>query len=346
MPSLKQQKSDLADSSQQLRWLRDPNFEVPSFVEKMDSEGLTPLKPTGVEIFQINLGRMCNQTCHHCHVDAGPDRREIMSRETLETCLELIKEHRFPVIDLTGGAPEMNPHFFWFVEEARKLGSHIMVRCNLTIILANEKYKKLPQFFKDHAVEVISSMPHYSKSMTDRQRGGGVFDKSIQALKMLNEVGYGQPGSDLKLNLVYNPSGAFLPGDQKGLELEFKKKLRQDFGIEFNHLFCITNMPISRYLEYLIRTENYQGYMEKLVSSFNPQAAAGVMCRNTLSIDWQGYIYDCDFNQMLDLKVETQDCQHISDFDLQKLNQRNIVLDQHCYGCTAGSGSSCGGETT
>ncbi len=343
MSSLQARRSPLASSQEQIRQLESPDFQLPRFADKLKEAGLFPLKPKKIEIFQVNLGKMCNQTCHHCHVDAGPDRKEIMSQETMQICVELVREHQFPVVDLTGGAPEMNPHFRWFVTELKKAGAHVMDRCNLTIILANPKYNDLPQFFKEHQVEVVSSLPHFSKNRTDRQRGDGVFDKSIRALKMLNEVGYGQEGSGLKLNLVYNPSGCFLPGDQGGLEREFKARLKADYDIDFNSLYCITNMPISRYLEYLIRTENYESYMTTLVNAFNPAAAGCVMCRNTLSIGWDGQLYDCDFNQMLDLPVQSQNSRHIRDFDLASLEKRDIVLGQHCYGCTAGSGSSCGG---
>lgn len=344
MASLLSRKSNLASSTEQIHRIENPEFSLDRFANKLKEAGTFPLKPSKIDIFQVNVGKMCNQTCRHCHVDAGPDRKEIMTKETMQMCVDLVREHKFSVVDLTGGAPEMNPNFRWFVEELRKAGAKILDRCNLTIILANEKYKDLPHFFKDNKVEVISSMPHYSKNMTDRQRGNGVFDRSIKALKMLNEVGYGKAGTGLILNLVYNPSGSFLPGNQNELQAEFKKKLKADFDIEFNQLFCITNMPISRYLEYLIESDNYETYMTTLVNAFNPSTMAGLMCRNTISVGWDGYMYDCDFNQMLDLKVERSAPQHIRDFNLHALESRKIVIGQHCFGCTAGSGSSCGGE--
>lgn len=220
-----------------------------------------------------------------------------------------------------------------------------MVRCNLTILLANPKYHDLPQFFKQNEVEVVSSLPFFSADRTDRQRGDGVFEQSIKALQMLNAAEYGKEGSKYILNLVYNPAGAFLPAAQKDLEQQFKKELIAKYGIEFNHLYNITNMPISRFLDYLLSSGNYESYMEKLIQAFNPTAVSGVMCRNTISVGWDGHLYDCDFNQMLDLKVEKGLPNHLRDFDLQLLNQRNIVVNQHCYGCTAGSGSSCGGAT-
>jgi radical SAM/Cys-rich protein len=238
----------------------------------------------------------------------------------------------------------MNPHFRWFVEEIRGLGRHVMVRCNLTIIVANKKYNDLPQFYSTHGVEVVSSLPFYAKDRTDRQRGDGVFDDSIKALQLLNAAGYGREGSGLKLNLVYNPAGAFLPPAQAALEAEYKHELLKKFGILFNDLYVITNMPISRYLDYLLSTGNYERYMEKLTAAFNPVAAEQVMCRTTLSVGWDGYLYDCDFNQMLELKVSGAG-QHISAFDKTALNERPIVVGQHCYGCTAGAGSSCGGAT-
>jgi radical SAM/Cys-rich protein len=241
----------------------------------------------------------------------------------------------------------MNPNLRWFIEGIRAIDKDIkiIVRCNLTIILANKKYHDLPEFFKKHKIEVASSLPFYTASRTDSQRGDGVFEDSIKALQMLNAVGYGKANSDLILNLVYNPAGAFLPSGQAGLEKEFKRTLKTKYDIDFNNLFCITNIPISRFLDYLIVSGNYGDYMEKLVNAFNPAAAANVMCRNTLSIGWDGYIYDCDFNQMLDLKVAAK-AKHLKDFDAEELTNRKIIINQHCYGCTAGAGSSCCGEVT
>lgn len=340
--SLQAQSNSLAESDKQLKLLQE--HKLPRFQEKLDDIGLFPLRPSVLEIFQINVGKMCNQVCKHCHVDAGPDRKEIMTRETMQMCLDAIDQTNCHTVDITGGAPEMNPDFRWFVEELSKKGKKIIVRCNLTIIVANKKYHDLPEFFKTHNVEVVSSLPYFTSVKTDSQRGEGVFDKSITALKMLNDIGYGKEGSGLILNLVYNPSGAFLPPDQNDLQIDFKRKLAERFGIEFNSLFAITNLPISRYLEYLVASENYAGYMEKLVNAFNPIAAANVMCRNTISIGWDGYIYDCDFNQMLDLKVASR-TNHLSNFNISPLTNRNIIINQHCYGCTAGAGSSCGGTT-
>ncbi|MCA0232603.1 MAG: arsenosugar biosynthesis radical SAM protein ArsS [Bacteroidetes bacterium] len=346
--SLKAQKHELGNTQYQLDVLNDSEklgHSFPLFREKLAPIGLFPLKPTQIDIFQINVGKMCNQVCKHCHVDAGPDRKEIMTQDTMQLCLDVLKKHPFKIVDLTGGAPEMNPHFRWFVEQIREISQEIkiIVRCNLTIILANPKYHDLPDFFKKHRVEVVSSLPFYTANRTDSQRGNGVFEDSIKALQLLNAVGYGQESSGLTLNLVYNPAGAFLPSGQAGLEREFKRALKTKFNIDFNSLFCITNIPISRFLDYLLVSGNYGSYMEKLVNAFNPVAASNVMCRNTLSIGWDGYLFDCDFNQMLDLKVAGS-VKHLKDFDFQTLNERDIVINQHCYGCTAGAGSSCGGE--
>ena len=344
--SLKAQHNELTNSVFQLKVLNDTErLNLPKFAEKLSETDLFPLKPTNLDIFQVNLGKMCNQVCKHCHVDAGPDRKEIMTKETMQQCLDVLKNNKFTTIDLTGGAPELNPNFRWFVENIRADNQeiNIIVRCNLTIILANPKYYDLPQFFKKNKIEVVSSLPATNSSRTDSQRGDGVFEDSIKALKMLNDEGYGEHNSGLMLNLVYNPSGAFLPGSQSSLEKDFKRVLKAKYDIDFNHLFCITNVPISRFLDYLLSSGNYETYMEKLVEAYNPMAAQNVMCRNTLSIGWDGFIYDCDFNQMLDLKVNCS-FSHIKDFDYKQLMEREIVVNQHCYGCTAGAGSSCGGE--
>lgn len=349
MKSLKAQHRTLADAHEQIEIIehgQTGDFALVPFQQNLEQSGLYPLKPTQVEIFQVNIGKMCNQTCRHCHVDAGPDRKEIMTKQTMQQCIDALRDNpQLTTVDLTGGAPEMNPNFRWFVVEISKLNRHIIVRCNLTIILANKKYHDLPQFFKQHNVEVVSSLPFYTQDRTDRQRGSGVFEDSIKALQMLNETGYGREDTGLQLNLVYNPAGAFLPPSQSSLEREYKQALKQRFGIEFNNLFAITNLPISRFLGYLLQSGNYEAYMEKLVNAYNPVAAANVMCRNTISIGWDGYLYDCDFNQMLELKVSCNS-KHISAFNKEDLNSREIIIGQHCYGCTAGSGSSCGGAVT
>lgn len=343
--SLLARNNDLANTKRQLEILSNGIFknELPTFADKIKETGQFPLKPRKLEILQINVGYMCNQVCAHCHVDAGPDRKEIMTTETMKQCLDVIRRTGAHTLDLTGGAPEMNPNFRWFVEEASKAGiKDFIVRSNLTIIRANKKYFNLPEFFKKHNVHVVSSMPHWTRGKTDKQRGNGVFDKSIKALQELNAIGYGVEGTGLKLDLVYNPSGAFLPGDQISMEKDFKKALAEDFNITFNNLFAITNLPISRFLDYLIASENYEDYMYTLIEAYNPKAVENVMCTNTLSVSWDGYLYDCDFNQMLNLKVSSK-VQHISEYNEELLTNRNIIINQHCYGCTAGAGSSCQG---
>jgi radical SAM/Cys-rich protein len=347
MKSLKVLQHHLADINTQLNILKEGvHHQHTSFRKKMEQEGMYPLKPGGLDILQVNVGKMCNQVCRHCHVDAGPDRKEIMTKETMQLCLDILADSAIQTVDLTGGAPELNPDFRWFVEEISKLKKHIMVRCNLTIILANKRFHSLPDFFKEHQIEVISSLPSFTADRTDRQRGDGVFSDSIKALQMLNRVGYGQPDSNLMLNLVYNPAGAFLPPAQEALEKDYKTALFEKYNILFNQLFVIANMPINRYLDYLLVSGNYDRYMEKLIAAFNRNTVPHLMCRNTLSVSWDGYLYDCDFNQMLDLKVDCHKAQHIKDLDLSLLHGRNIVLNAHCYGCTAGAGSSCGGALT
>ena len=345
--SLHKRQSEWAQSNKQLEFLSDgifKNGELTPFNKKLAEANQFPLRPKKIEILQINLGYMCNQVCEHCHVDAGPDRKEIMTRETMLQCLDVIKTTQAHTLDLTGGAPEMNPLFRWFVEEATKAGiEDIIVRSNLTIIRANKKYHDLPTFFKKHQVHVVSSMPHWTKGKTDKQRGSGVFDKSIKALQELNAVGYGMPNSNLKLDLVYNPSGAFLPGNQAAMEKDFKKALLDDFNIQFHKLFTITNLPISRFLDYLIASENYEDYMHALVDAYNPKTVKNVMCTNTISVSWDGLLYDCDFNQMLELPVNSP-IKHIKDYNEEALQNRTIITSQHCYGCTAGAGSSCQGN--
>ena len=344
--SLHARANSLAAPEAQLELLENGIFqsgELPKFSEQLKHSGLAPLKKRQLEVLQINLGYMCNQVCAHCHVDAGPDRKEKMSKIHLERCLELIKVSKVGTVDLTGGAPEMHPDFQWFVREVAALGvQDIIVRSNLTILVANAHYASYPQFFAEQGVHVVSSLPFYKKEKTDRQRGEGVFSNSIEALKALNAVGYGQEGSGLQLDLVYNPAGAFLPAAQEQLEQDFKTSLSTNYGIQFNQLFTITNLPISRFLEYLLASENYEDYMTTLVDAFNPAAVQNVMCTNTLSIDYQGYMYDCDFNQMLAIKVQSP-VQHIDQFDPTTFAQHPIAISQHCYGCTAGAGSSCQG---
>ena len=338
-------ETDFSLEGVQVNILENKIKETTRFKDKMQEIGLFPLKPWEINIFQINIGRMCNQTCKHCHVDAGPNRKEIMTRETMLECHEAIGNGPFKTIDLTGGAPEYNPDFRWFIKKIRERFTdiEIIVRSNLTIINESEQYFDLPEFYAKHNLTIISSLPCYTEENVDSQRGRGVFERSIAALKKLNKVGYGQKGSGLKLHLVYNPGGDALPGGQAQLEADYKKKLWNNHQIVFNQLYTITNMPINRFLKFLIREGKYEEYMQKLIDSFNPSAAMTVMCRDTMSIDWRGYIYDCDFNQQLDLLVEKSASQHIKAFDFKKLSKREIIVGQHCFGCTAGEGSSCQG---
>lgn len=338
------QHNPLASSAEQLKVLADTQACAP-FEEQLQRTGLFPLHATGITVFQINVGKLCNQTCRHCHVDAGPDRTESMSRETAELCMTALAGTDIPTVDITGGAPELNPNFRWLVEQAHTLGRHIMDRCNLSVLLIPSQ-TDLAKFLAAHRVEIVASLPYYRATQTDAQRGKGIFDKSIEALRLLNQLGYGREGSGLVLNLVHNPVGAFLPPKQDAIEAQFRKELRTRHGVEFNHLYSITNMPVSRFLEFLLESGNYDGYMERLANAYNPAAAAGVMCRYTLSVSWDGRLYDCDFNQMLELPVSQSAPQHIRDFDPAQLHHRRIVTGNHCYGCTAGSGSSCGGSVT
>ena len=336
------QQNPLASPTEQLKLLGRTTSCLP-FEMQLDHIGLLPLRATGITVFQINVGKLCNQTCRHCHVDAGPDRTESMSRETAEQCIRALAKTDIPTVDITGGAPELNPNFRWLVEQSRALGRHVMDRCNLSVLLLPSQ-ADLAEFLAGHRVEIVASLPYYRASQTDAQRGEGVFEKSIQALRLLNQLSYGRPGSELSLNLVCNPVGAFLPPKQEAIEAQFRKELLARHGVEFNHLYTITNMPISRFLEFLVESGNYEQYMERLANAFNPAAATGVMCRYTISVGWDGTLYDCDFNQMLDLPVDHGAPAHIRDFDPASLDQRQITTRNHCYGCTAGAGSSCGGS--
>ncbi|MDH4185884.1 MAG: arsenosugar biosynthesis radical SAM protein ArsS [Nitrospira sp.] len=338
------QQNPLSSPTEQLKILGSTRQNLP-FEALLDRIGLLPLRATGITVFQINVGKLCNQTCRHCHVDAGPDRTERMSRETAEQCIAALAKTDIPTIDITGGAPELNPNFRWLVEQAHGLDRHVMDRCNLSVLLLPSQ-ADLGKFLAKHRVEVIASLPSSRASQTDAQRGEGIFEKSIEALRLLNRLGYGQPGSGLSLNLVYNPTGAFLPPKQEAIEAQFRKELLSRHGVSFNHLYTITNMPISRFLEFLVESGNYEQYMERLANAFNPAAAASVMCRHTISVSWDGRLYDCDFNQMLDLPVGQGAPTYIRDFDPVQLAQRQIVTNNHCYGCTAGAGSSCGGAVT
>lgn len=312
-----------------------------SFDEKLASSNLE-LRAAKIETLQVNVGKLCNQACKHCHVDASPKRTEIMPREVVEECLNALRRYNIPVLDITGGAPELIPDFRYFVTEAKKTSAKVIVRHNLTVMFEKNQ-EDLPEFFAENEIEVVSSLPYFLEKQTDAQRGTGVFNKSIEALKRLNAVGYGT-NEKLILNLVYNPVGAFLPPDQGAIEKDFKRELKDRYGITFNNLFTITNMPIARYLEWLRRSKNEESYMQKLLTAFNPATIEGLMCRSQISVDWRGRLYDCDFNQMLELGVEENVSQTIFDFNADDLKNRRIITNSHCFGCTAGVGSSCGGS--
>lgn len=342
--SLVSRSSPLASTEAQLEALA----RVPisrEFDDALTACGAGPLTASAPEVLQLNVGKLCNQTCRHCHVDAGPDRLEVMSRETMEACLAFLERAGIPRVDITGGAPELNPDFRWLVERCRGLGRHVIDRCNLTI-LETGPGQDLPEFFARNGVEVVASLPHYRATSTDRQRGEGVFERSIAALKRLNGAGYGAGDPARRLVLVTNPVGAFLPGAQGSLEAEWKRELARRHAVRFDALFCITNMPISRYLEWLIASGNLESYMATLVAAFNPAAARGLMCRTTLSVGWDGRLYDCDFNQMLQLPVTPPALCHVRELnDPSALAGRRVATGRHCFGCTAGAGSSCGGAT-
>jgi radical SAM/Cys-rich protein len=295
------------------------------------------------EILQVNVGKLCNLTCVHCHVNAGPKRKEIMTRQTIDRILDWLAKAEIPVVDLTGGAPEMIPDFRYFIECVRAFEEprHIIDRSNLTILL-DPGYEDLPEFLARHKVEIIASMPCYTPENVNMQRGEGVFDGSIAALRRLNSLGYGRD-SQLPLHLVYNPVGAFLPGPQADLEADYKRELKKHFGIVFNKLYTITNLPIARFAAYLRHNNKLEEYMELLINAFNPATIKGLMCRNTLSVGWRGEVYDCDFNQQLDMQWVNGRALYLWDVDSDKIDNREIMTGEHCFGCTAGAGSSCGG---
>jgi radical SAM/Cys-rich protein len=348
LPTLLNQRSPLASPAAQ-RAVLEALPLARTFAQAVAADGAAALSAAGLQVLQINVGKRCNQACHHCHVDAGPDRREMMPDDVVDACLALLERSAIPTLDITGGAPELHPRFREIVTTATRMGRHVMDRCNLTITTL-PNYRDLPHFLAAHGVEVVASLPSYAAGSTDRQRGTGVFEQSIAALQQFNACGYGVAGSGLLLNLVTNPVGAFLPAAQAALERDWKRELQRAHGIVFNRLFTITNMPISRYLEWLERSGNLQTYVEKLVQAFNPAAVPGVMCRTMLSVGWDGRLFDCDFNQMLDLGLTAavpQSVAAITDDDaLARIAARAIVTGPHCFGCTAGAGSSCGGATT
>lgn len=296
-----------------------------------------------LDTLQLNLGYLCNLSCIHCHVGAGPNRRELMDRTTMEQALEACRRFDVQTLDLTGGSPEMNPEFRWLVEQARSRGIHVMDRLNPTI-MEEPGYEWVGDFLAEHQVEAIASLPCYSKDNVDAQRGNGVFEASINALQRLNELGYGDPAGSLELNLVYNPLGPTLPPDQQALETDYKRLLDDEFGIRFNRLFTITNMPIRRFGAILLSKGQFDEYMTLLKNAYRRDNLRAVMCRNLISVDYRGYLYDCDFNQMLGLPLGGEsDAVHIGELIDADAIPRRIAVADHCYGCTAGQGSSCGG---
>ncbi|MCA9129587.1 MAG: arsenosugar biosynthesis radical SAM protein ArsS [Planctomycetales bacterium] len=345
LQTLQRSGSLLAPAKKQLAVLGDANrIPAGTFSRQLQSCGRLQLTRSSLQTLQVNVGKVCNQTCTHCHVDAGPDRRESMSADTAGQVVDFLARSQVTTLDITGGAPEMNPQFRRLVSSARDLGKSVIDRCNLTILLANG-FRDLPEFLARHAVNVVASLPCYLEENCDAQRGAGVFDQSISAIRLLNELGYGQPASELRLDLVYNPVGLGLPPDQEKLEEAYREQLSSRFGIAFNRLFTITNMPVSRFLDDLLRQGMYEQYMQKLIESFNPATVDGLMCRSLVSVDWNGYLYDCDFNQMLELALmDGAKPMHISELEGCDLIERQIETANHCLGCTAGSGSSCTGS--
>ncbi len=347
--SLRARGSPLASAGRQIEVVAGVDLSAsPSggdFGRALAAHGVAALRPTGVEIFQINLGKLCNMTCRHCHVDAGPDRAdEVMDRETVESCLAALDRTEAHTVDLTGGAPELNPSFRYLVDSAVLRGKHVIDRCNLTVLLTAGQ-RDLPEWLAKRGVEIVASLPHWRRRGTDAQRGDGTFEKSVEALRRLNTAGYGRGHAQRRLTLVANPVGAFLPGTQSSVEREWKEGLFRKHGIRFDRLLVLNNMPISRFLEWLETSGNLEAYLRLLVTSFNPATITGLMCRNTLSISWDGRVFDCDFNQMLELQARSAEGRplHVRDLSPEALAARTIVTRRHCFGCTAGAGSSCGG---
>lgn len=342
--TLLRRESPLAEAAEQRRLLESP-APFPMFLEVLRAHECAPLRARSLDVLQVNVGKVCNQTCRHCHVDAGPDRRESMSQDVAEACLELLDRAGIPVLDITGGAPEMSPWFRRLAAEGRRLGRRVIDRCNLTILVA-PGFEDLPEFLAEQRVEIVASLPCYLEENVDRQRGNRVFQRSIEALRRLNAIGYGRPGSELSLTLVFNPTGPSLPPNQVQLEHDYRRELRERYALEFTRLITITNLPISRFLDDLRESGRYETYMRKLVEAFNPATLEGLMCRSTMSVDWEGNLFDCDFNQMLQLEPQPGVPRRIEELDAAGLARwlaRPVATGRHCFGCTAGAGSSCGG---
>jgi radical SAM/Cys-rich protein len=339
--SLHRRAAPLGSPAEQLRLLKAVRLDT-----EFDALAGDELRPSQMEYFQVNLGKLCNMTCRHCHVDAGPDRTDAMMNDTIvEHVLAAIRRTGAHTVDLTGGAPELHPRFRSVVQAAFDAGKHVMDRCNLTVLLL-PRNARLVDWLAERNVEIVASLPHYRRPDTDAQRGDGVFERSMRALRVLNAAGYGKGNAQRRLTLVSNPAGAFLGASQSSVEREWREGLEKNFGLSFDRLIVLNNMPISRFLEWLQASGNLEAYMERLVNAFNPAAVSGLMCRSTLSVGWDGRLYDCDFNQMLDLEIDLPAGPHIRDFDESAWQRRRIVTARHCFGCTAGAGSSCGGQTT
>ncbi|HXX82249.1 MAG TPA: arsenosugar biosynthesis radical SAM (seleno)protein ArsS [Thermodesulfovibrionales bacterium] len=317
---------------------RQVSITTTHFQDRVMDVQSAPLMSVDIALLQVNLGYRCNMACKHCHVEAGPGRNEMMSGDTVDAVIEILKNNPIHTIDITGGAPELNPHFSYLIERARQAGCHVIVRTNLTILL-EEDMTHLPDFFSHHSVEVVASLPYYTDDV-DKVRGKGTFERCIKALKKLNALGYGNGATQKRLNLVYNPAGPFLSPAQNTLEEDFKKELHRRFGISFDRLYAFTNMPIGRFREFLLRANGFERYMDKLVHVFNPATLNGLMCRHLISVGWDGRLYDCDFNQMLGFTVHDTCPQHIKEFDYTLLSGRTITAGNHCYACTAGQGST------
>jgi radical SAM/Cys-rich protein len=315
------------------------------FIERLNDCGAFPLRASGIDILQMNITRRCNLTCKHCHVNAGPERAETMSRETMMQCIQAAACKKITTIDITGGTPEMHPDLEWLIEKLAALKKRLIVRSNLLVML-EPAYRRYMEIFSAHNVELVGSLPDYNAERTDRQRGAGTFQKVLQAIRALNQKSFGVPGSGLVLHLMHNPAGAYMPGPQHALEAEYRRVLRDVHGLQFNTLFCLVNSPIGRFRDYLKRSGNLSDYMRVLQCSFNTQTVNRVMCRTTISVGWDGRLYDCDFNQMLNLPVNSGAPDHIKDFDFARLAGREIVVRSHCFACTAGAGSSCQGALT
>lgn len=322
---------------------RDDSEMGVDFVTKLAKNGQNPLLATGVEVLQLNITRRCNLVCRHCHVEATSDRTEMMSLDVLEECIRIARQFRINTIDITGGAPELHTELPWLLRTLAGDGKRLMVRTNLAILL-EDRFRRFPELYRDCKVEVVGSLPDYLAERTDRQRGAGTFEKCILALQNLNAVGYGREGTELILDLAHNPAGSYLPGNQASLEAEYRRILREKFNVEFNRLFVLTNCPIGRFRDFLVRSGNLDDYMRMLRQAFNPVAVPNIMCRTMLSVGWDGRLYDCDFNQVLNLPINRGAPGHVRDFDLARLGSRTIVFGNHCFACCAGAGSSCQGS--